>query len=166
MSTWLETEGGYHVNLDHVRRIRPVQVEKGIWRLSLELDDDSSVTTVRRSAYRVDLSEMLATILPAASGQEALVVWTDTGDDTRPTEVRVFRYPIVGWRVQCHPNFPEAQPILPTDIGDARRMIVLPDGRLLEAFVAEYDSIDAMKAKVLAEAQSDWDHAHAPRAAE
>jgi hypothetical protein len=162
MSQWIETERSTFVNLAHVRRITPIHPENGIQQLSLELDDNSHALTHKRDRLSpIELAELLATVLPASPGQEALSVATNS-DTERPTEVRVDRYPIVGWRIRCHPNFPAAEPILPPDFPFYRLMIMLPDARVLEPFVGEYDSIDDMKAEVLRQEQQTWGLSHAP----
>jgi hypothetical protein len=164
MSRWIETERGDYVNLDHVRRIRRTPGKHGGHHLRLELTDNTETQTCERDWDPMELDEMLAIVLPAAPGQEALLVADDTHE--RPTEIWITRHPIVGWRIRCHPNFLAAEPVLPTSLGGGRRMVVLPDGRLLENFVGEYANIDAMKTKLLAEAQEDWDRAHAQQAAQ
>jgi hypothetical protein len=41
---------------------------------------------------------------------------------------------------------------------------VLPDGKLLEPYSAEFESLEAMKTDLLEAAQRDWDNAQAAKA--
>jgi hypothetical protein len=168
MSKWLETEDGEHINLDHVRRISEEHVGTASYRFRLELADDSHGVTPSWSdtLSHLRLGNLLATILPAAPGQEALHVGLKTNHG-RPIGVWFKRYPIVGWRV--HPDLPEARPVLPVLLPlDARLMIVLPCGQLIEQFwgEGEYDNIEDMTAQLLAEEQASWDEEYANEAAE
>ena len=111
-----------------------------------------------------DVGEHLATIVPAQPGQELVLVSADS-DDGRPTELWVARYPIIAWRVEVQPDAAPT-PITPDDMGSTsswRRFIVLPDGRLIEPYVGEHDSLEAMKTALLEEAQGAWDAAQAAK---
>jgi hypothetical protein len=176
MSRWIETEDGDYVNLDHVVRAKPItkprtSKDQPYWDgLRLELVSGEHVTT--RGTYRPDrvsLYHLLAETIPAAPGQEALLVSVDDEFGERPTKLRIERYPIVGWRVHAveHADWCYPTPLLPVSRGDRGVIIVLPGGRLLDQWLedTEYDDIEAMKANVLAGAQAEWDRQHAPKTA-
>ncbi len=169
MTQWMKAHDGSYVNLAHAVRVKrmrsrehPGTSAKQRWVWGVELPDGEMIETTE-DGY--DVGDHLATIVPAQPGQELVLVSVE-GDD-RPTALWVARYPIIAWRVELRPDVAPA-PITPDETGGTeswRRFIVLPDGRLLEPYVGEHDSLEAMKAALLEEAQRDWDNAQAAKAA-
>jgi hypothetical protein len=130
-----------------------------VW--GVELPDGEVVETTEEG---YDVGEHLATIVPAQPGQELVTVSWDT--ESRATELWILRLPIVAWRVELRPDIAPT-PITPDDMAtsfNCRRFIVLPDGKLLEPYSAEFESLEAMKTDLLEAAQRDWDNAQAAKA--
>jgi hypothetical protein len=167
MAQWMKAHDGSYVNLAHAVRVKrmrsrehPGAAAKPRWVWGVELPDGEMVETNEEGH---DVGDFLATIVPAQPGQEAVAVGWDS--DARPTELWVTRLPIIAWRIELKPDY-VPRPVFPDqDFDGVRTFIVLPDGRLLEPYVGEHDSLDAMKAALLEEAQRDWDAAQATKAA-
>src|SRR4051812_16010598 len=102
---WIETEHGF-VNLDHVVQLQhaailPTQRDKrpteDPWT-AIFADGTHVVAWVDKSIW---LPDLLADVVPAAAGQEVLVISADGAPQHRPTEADIWvtRYPVIAWRV-------------------------------------------------------------------
>ena len=164
MSLWVKTEDGGYVNLDQAVQLTPAatqgpQSREQAFVVTMVNGASASVTFDKG----VFLPDLLAPIVSAMAGEEALLVTTDNVG--RPTEVSVNCCQIIGWRIrteQDHPgSFASAAPIVVEAAIGRELMILLPDGRVLSPLrKAEYDSIETMKAAVLETAQAEWDKVH------
>lgn len=171
MAQWMKAHDGSYVNLAHAVRVKrmrsrehPGTSAKQRWVWGVELPDGEMVETTEDDW---DVGDHLATIVPAQPGQEAVLVCTGTDGDHRPTEDDIWttRYPVIAWRVDSNPDHTPS-PILPDDMpSNGRIFIVLPDGKLVEPYMGQHDSLEAMRTALLEEAQRDWDAAQATKAA-
>jgi hypothetical protein len=171
MSRWIKADDGSYVNLDHAVRMKPaVCREEGKQAFVVTMPDGESARVSFSS--KVWLTDMFDPILPAQSGQEALVVCTnnysDDGELERPTEVWFDRYPILGWRIAPREDdggWRTHRPLLPFSIEDDRKlMVLLADGRVLWGDT-EFKDIEHMQRSMLERAQSEWDYAQEKTAA-
>lgn len=160
MPCWIETSKGY-VNLDHAVRLeRPTTDLKRDWE-TWKVYLPGGLHLEGRILKDVWMPTVLANVVPAAAGQEAVALMAiDNYDSARPAGVDVVRYPVVAWRVISDDPSAQPTPVLPVPWASNEHIFfVLPEGRLLkmDGNGEEFSDLEDAKAAVLLEAQAQWD---------
>ncbi len=163
--TMLRIDHRRWVNLDHVTAIKQVRRKvNDQWLDETEFWAGDDLLGKSTDAD-LDPDALLAPVVPAAPGAEAVEIDVSDDDAGRPTEadVHVYRYHIVAWRVTS--DF--VSPVLPGSLSDTDNLLIaLPDGALYAPFDCIYSNLDAAKDGRLQAAQERWEKKHAqPEAA-
>jgi hypothetical protein len=154
MARFVECDKGL-VNLDHVVTIGELTNDNR--RRLLFFGTDNKVLGQQSPAVEY-LDEFTGTIVPAAAGASAYVMWPwpDSAGE-RPTHIEVDHVPIVAWRVHWGVGIPVLVEMVPTG---ATVYIVMPDGKLCAQDSHGYDDLAAAQRGRLAYAQAAWDANH------
>jgi hypothetical protein len=144
------------VNADHVALVRERVDGKGYRTCVLEGPDGRTLGETPQSWW--DLSPLFCPVVPAHPGSVALLIAV-MDDEGRPTEKDIFidEWPIIAWRISTH----SAEPVFAqSPATDERVLICMPGGKLWEAEVNMYESLEAAKVQILQDAQRRWDNKH------
>ena len=144
---WVHTKNDGWVNLAFVANVR-----------ATGKDDRNLLDANGRSlgvvSGHLDMTEWLdADLIPAAAGQEAVVIWVWTDGDA--PEVIVEHASIVAWRISRMGAFPV---IAGESESPGQSVLILhPDGRVCDPFNCEWPTVEAAKAAFLVDATKAWE---------
>jgi hypothetical protein len=170
MNHWIETDKGEWLNLAHAQSVQelPKQLPYGTYPIAITMADGKRHTANSDCDVAIDLHALLAPLIPAAPGLEAIKLWAksaDGGDNGRPDAIEVLRLPIVGWRQERRGIDLTVVPIVP---GDEDRYgvvyVLLPGNRIHDPHDCGLCTLEEFCAQYLSNAQSTWDACHAAAA--
>jgi hypothetical protein len=164
MTVFIECDGGILINAAMVARIVPVRGSSDDPSYSRRRLTHYRVVTVDGDEYQTDsadvnISALTCQAVPAAAGSKAVLVACDDAAGNNPTadDIWISWAPIVAWRLSSN-LFGGAEPIFPDNATSNQTVFIeLPDGRFLEQESGEFESLDEVKAAMLARAQQDWE---------
>jgi hypothetical protein len=150
MATFVYTNNGHQVNLDHVARAVPEVDKKNddviYWHLYSAGHDLLGIV------YRDSLQDT-SPVIPAAKGETATIIATEFDKDGHFTARVVRRSRIVAWRIEPSTSiwFHQASPVLREPQGDNEDVLIEEyDGEFYcERREAHYDNIQQAKEHIL-----------------
>ncbi|HEU0156800.1 MAG TPA: hypothetical protein VFQ82_12070 [Stellaceae bacterium] len=158
MSCFISSFDGGYINLDRVTRTVEFKNKHGVWCRSYY---DSRDDKLGETLANIDLELATATVVSAAPGATAILLWLYCPDPhRRPTEdhICIEVVPIIAWRI---PPRDAAIPVFIETLTDDRRyLIAMPEGSICDPENRIYRDLGEAKADALASAQAAWDRQH------
>jgi hypothetical protein len=147
------------LNLSFVARVTNRKTE-GSWE-TVFLNSEGETLG---AASGFDADGLVGTVIPAAPGSTAALIWVDEDSKDRPSVDDVYSeiVPVIAWRVDSDGT---ATPVfLEQPVHNARILFPMPDGHsLLEPDVDTHQSLDGAKAETLKALLSAWERKQADK---